>query len=433
VVTYAIPPDTRAVGTADPPGDMNNVADMLGLIARALAQLAGANNADPAGNAANVTALAAMVAAGTGTLGQLDARYLELADNLSDLASAPAARTNLGLGSAATQSTSAFDAAGAAATAQAAAQAASLAVANNLSDLASAGTARTNLGLGTAATQASSAFDASGAAAAAAAASLPLAGGTMSGAIAMGSHKVTGLTNGSSAQDAAAFGQLPVLSAGDASAVVGGTATAPTVESGTLDQVANLHPPAANWSNNAKKITAIANGSSAQDAAAYGQTPAGGAIVSGQLLCAPHVYAPAGQTALTAATTTLSAFDTTNAQTGSFTAPPSGEVVAGVTLVCENSAAAGWAIGLCAHGTVTPVLGNLWIWTDSSATATAREYSIEIVITGLTPGTSYNLDLVGCSTSGDTVTILAIGQTGTTPTLTTGSRGGPLTITVRAV
>lgn len=38
---------------------------------------------------------------------------------------------------------------------------------------------------------------------------LPLAGGTMSGAIAMGSHKITGVTNGSSAQDVAAFGQLP--------------------------------------------------------------------------------------------------------------------------------------------------------------------------------------------------------------------------------
>jgi hypothetical protein len=46
------------------------------------------------------------------------------------------------------------------------------------------------------------------AAAAAALAVLPTAGGTMSGAIAMGSHKVTGLTNGSSAADAAAFGQI---------------------------------------------------------------------------------------------------------------------------------------------------------------------------------------------------------------------------------
>ena len=40
---------------------------------------------------------------------------------------------------------------------------------------------------------------------------VPLAGGTMTGAIAMGSHKVTGLTNGSAAQDAAALGQVALL------------------------------------------------------------------------------------------------------------------------------------------------------------------------------------------------------------------------------
>jgi hypothetical protein len=37
---------------------------------------------------------------------------------------------------------------------------------------------------------------------------LPLGGGTMSGAIAMGANKITGLANGSGAQDAAAFGQI---------------------------------------------------------------------------------------------------------------------------------------------------------------------------------------------------------------------------------
>lgn len=90
---------------------------------------------------------------GLGTASTLaSSAVAQTANNLSDLANAATARTNLGLGTAATQATSAFDAAGAAA----AAQAASLQKTSNLSDL-DAPTARTNLGLGTAATLASSA------------------------------------------------------------------------------------------------------------------------------------------------------------------------------------------------------------------------------------------------------------------------------------
>ena len=88
------------------------------------------------------------VARSTATNAQtLAASALKQGNNLSDLGSPSAARANLGLGTAATQNISAFDAAGAASSAQAAAIAASLQKNSNLSDLASAATARANLGI----------------------------------------------------------------------------------------------------------------------------------------------------------------------------------------------------------------------------------------------------------------------------------------------
>ncbi len=68
-------------------------------------------------------------------------------------------------------------------------------------------------------------------------------------------------------------GSVSSVTATDTSIVVAGTASDPTIATGTLDVIATDHPPAANWSNNSKKITSLANGASAQDAAAFGQIP----------------------------------------------------------------------------------------------------------------------------------------------------------------
>lgn len=71
---------------------------------------------------------------------------------------------------------------------------------------------------------------------------LALAGGTMSGAIAMGSNKITGLASGSSSGDAATYGQLSSVSAVASAALPksGGTMTGKIILDG--DPTSSLHP-----------------------------------------------------------------------------------------------------------------------------------------------------------------------------------------------
>ena len=88
-------------------------------------------------------------------------------------------------------------------------------------------------------------------------AALPKAGGTMSGPIAMGSQKITGLANGTVTNDAVNFGQLDAVStvANNALPKAGGTM------SGTIAM-------------GSQKITGLANGTSTNDAVNKGQLDA---------------------------------------------------------------------------------------------------------------------------------------------------------------
>ena len=92
------------------------------------------------------------------------------------------------------------------------------------------------------------------------------------------------------------------VTAGDTSVVIGGTPAAVTLETATLDVIATDHPPAAAWSNNAYKITDIANGSASSDAAAYGQIlPLAGGTMTGFLAPAVVTLAFGSSIAVSAA------------------------------------------------------------------------------------------------------------------------------------
>jgi hypothetical protein len=78
-------------------------------------------------------------------------------------------------------------------------------------------------------------------------------------------------------------GTVTSVTAADTSIVVGGTAAAPTIKTATLDVIAADHPAAADWSNNSHKITNLANGTNAQDAATFGQIASILGLVTGRI------------------------------------------------------------------------------------------------------------------------------------------------------
>lgn len=154
--------------------------------------------------------------------------------------------------------------------------------------------------------------------------------------------------------------------------------------------------------------------------------------VPGQYLCAPSQYAPAGQTALTTTSATMSAVSSANVNTGSFTAPPSGNVLVTVTLIMQvSSSGDAVGFGLAAHGTVVPMVGYVPAWKEPVTTQPFVR-TLQFLVTGLTPGASCNFDLMFAVASGGTLTVYANNQTGTSPNLSNAGVGGPVVMTVQA-
>lgn len=115
--------------------------------------------------------------------------------------------------------------------------------------------------------------------------------------------------------------------------------------------------------------------------------------------------------------------------TGSFTAPASGNVVVTASMALEISAGGNKvALGLAAAGTAAPLVAPATTVVLGNG-STASPAVAQFLVTGLTPGASYNLTLLGCATSATTATILAIGSTSTA----LGSAGSPVLLTVQAV
>lgn len=217
----------------------------------------------------------AAVAAETARAETAEGLALARASNLSDLASAATARTNLGLTGAATAALPLSIANGG--SGQATQQAAIDALTGTQSAgkvLRSDGTHATLAAiqggdLPAATTSAQGAVILDGTAGDIAALGAQAAGSTGKAADAGHVHPTAGLVTS--------------VTAADTSVVVGGTGAAPTVRTGALDVIAADHPPAADWSNNSHKITSLANGSAAQDAAAFGQIPTSAGSIGGLL------------------------------------------------------------------------------------------------------------------------------------------------------
>jgi len=155
------------------------------------------------------------------------------------------------------------------------------------------------------------------------------------------------------------------------------------------------------------------------------------AYAGGRFLCAPNVYAPASPTVLSVSSATFAALSSGVVCTNPFTAPASGSVLVTVSgLVNQQTATAAVALALAAVGTVSPLVGNSAQMQMPNITSYLFT-TIPIVVTGLTPGSSYQWDvLAATSNAADAAEMVAQSLTATTISV---GRGAPITVTVDGI
>jgi hypothetical protein len=142
-----------------------------------------------------------------------------------------------------------------------------------------------------------------------------------------------------------------------------------------------------------------------------------------------NVYAPGTVTTCVVNTTTLAAFSSGNICTGQFIAPASGKVIIeasfGMTLSTGGNKV---AYGLAAVGSVSPVVTSVQTYQMPSG-GSLNAVVLRFLVTGLTTGTTYNFDLLGCTTAAGTATITAFSSTA----LGLGSGGAPVIFSTASV
>jgi hypothetical protein len=269
-----------------------------------------------------------------------------------------------------------------------------LAAANNLSDVASAATARSNLGLGAVATEGY------------------ISGQYLTTPTVLAPAGATSLTS-ASATLAAITPAATTVAAGSNGGEISAVATWASPSPGVLDVATTTAWPSSGT------VTVAASGATTAVLTYTG-------IATGQLTGCQYVSGSPAGTVSTGGAVTLTSSAVT---TGPFTAVSASALVT-ASFVYNQTGSDAVAFALAAHGQAGPVVGNV-VTANSNSQTTAVPLSIPFLVTGLTPGDSYNYDLLFAIAGGGSVAVRVLGQTSTTPTGESGY--GPAVMTVQAV